>query len=122
MRISGTGNVGIATNSPTASLDVSGTYKLGTSGTVLTNMIKTTVAVNETNTFDYNSTEQVTVTVTGATVNATVIMNPRAALPSGIGIGWVRVSAANTVIIGFTNTDTTPRAVGSVTFDITIIQ
>jgi hypothetical protein len=122
MRITGAGSVGIGTNAPAATLDVSGTYKLGTAGTVLTNMLKTTVAINDNNSFGYTSTEQVTVTVAGATVNATVILNPRSALPTGIGIGWVRVSAANTVVIGFTNTDTNSRAIGSVTFDVTIIQ
>ncbi len=103
MRISGTGSVGIGTNNPTAILDVSGTYKLGTSGTVLTNMIKGSFAVSDATTFDYNSIRQISVTVTGATVNATVIINPRTSLPTGIGIGWSRVTSANTVLIGFTN-------------------
>jgi len=42
-----------------------------------------------------------TVTVTGALVGNNVIVNPRAALPDGVSIAYARVSAANTVEIGF---------------------
>jgi hypothetical protein len=122
MRISGTGSVGIATTTPAATLDVSGTYKLGASGTALTNMIKTSFSINDVTTFNYTTTETVTVTLTGVTANASVLLNPRTALPTGIAIAWVRASAANTLIIGFTNSDGTNRAVGNITFDATIIQ
>ena len=65
--------MGINTSAPTATLDVNGTYKLGASGTVLTNVIKTTATVNET---AFTGSKVATLTVTGATQNATVIVNP----------------------------------------------
>ncbi len=122
MRITPGELVGIGTTTPQAKLDANGNFKLGSAGSVLNSVIKTNVTVNDATLFNYTSTRTVTVTVTGATVNGTVMMSPRAALGTGLAVGWARVSSANTVTIGFINTDVTLKSIGNVVFDITVIQ
>ena len=121
MRILSGGNVGIGTPTPAAKLDVNGSFKLGPNCPVLTGMLKTSVSVTDNTSFDYTTSRTETVTVTGAAPNATVIVNPRTALATGLGIGYSYVSATNTVIIRITNSGNI-TSLGTVVFDVTIIQ
>jgi hypothetical protein len=124
MRITSAGRVGVATASPAATLDVAGTYKLGSSGTALNNMIKTSFSITDNGTFGLGSTKVVTATVSGATPNATVILNPRSALPAAVAIAYSYVSSANTITIGFVAAAEVlgTRTLGTITFDVTLIQ
>lgn len=114
-------SLGIGTNSPSANLDVNGSFKLGSGGTVLNNIIKTTISVTDNTNFDYNSVRTETVTVNGANPGATVIVNPSDPLPTPLGIGYAYVSASNTVKIIINNTGNSTR-LGTQSFIITIIQ
>jgi len=122
MRLTSAGKVGIGTSTPAATLDVAGTYKLGSSGTALNNMIKTSVSVTDNNSFGAGSTKQLTATVSGATTTGSLILNPRSALPSGMAIAYSYISSSNTVTIGFINTGVATSPVGTITFDVTVIQ
>jgi hypothetical protein len=62
----------------------------------------------------------VTITVTGAAVGDGVIVNPNSDLPAGVVIAYSRVSATNTVKIGFTGTGSSSSF--TQTFDIKIIK
>ncbi len=114
-------NVGIGTSTPNTGtkLDVDGSFKLGSSGSVLSNIIKTSVTVNPASVTTAGTTT-VTATVTGASSNATVIVNPRSTLSAGLAIAYAYVSSSNTITIAFiTNTAVDPP---SMTLDVTVIQ
>jgi hypothetical protein len=126
MRVDPTGNVGIANTAPQAKLDVGGNFKLGASGTVVSSMIKSNFALSDniTNITNLLSLTK-TAAVAGANLNASVIVNPRTALPQGLAIAYAFVSAVNTITINFTNTGAGAggnQKLGSVTFDVTIIN
>jgi len=122
MRIEANGDVGIGTVTPDAKLDVEGTVKLGASGTVFTDLIKTSVTISNTTNVTTSNPLEVNVTVNGAQLNATVIVNPRADLTNRLGIAYAYVSAANTVRIVFNCTNGTIQLGNNQNFDITVIN
>jgi len=124
MRITSAGKVGIGTTSPATTLDVAGTYKLGSSGTALNNMIKTSFSITDNNAFGLATTKVITATVSGATTGATVILNPRSQLPTAVAIAYSYVSSANTITIGFICSQgvSGTSTLGNITFDVTLIQ
>lgn len=125
IRVDASGDVGVGNTNPQAKLDVGGSVKLGASGTVITNIIKTSVSFSDNTNITYTAPLTKTVAVTGAQLNASVIVNPRAALPAGVGIGFVYVSSAGNITMHFTNTGAGTfgqQKLGSVTFDVTIIN
>ena len=105
MAIDTFGNVGVGTIAPEAKFDVNGTAKLGTNGTVLTNIIKTTVNVDLDGSGGLLAGASFTtfVTVPNAQPGASVLISPQFALIGSEVISYARVSTANTVEIKVTN-------------------
>lgn len=114
-------NVGIGTSTPntSAKLDVAGTFKLGSSGSVLTNMIKAEATIPAFITL--LGTNVKTVTVTGAASNGIVMISPRGGLPQNIAIAYAYVSASNQVTIGLYSA-VIGISFGNITLDILVIN
>lgn len=93
----GGGNVGIGISAPTALLHVSGTTKLGTSGTALTQVVVYTPTLTPAAIAGAAYTEQ-TFTVTGLATTDTVTVNGPAAAANTVLV-HARVSAANTLAL-----------------------
>lgn len=110
--------LGIGLAAPAAKLDVEGTFKLGTDGTVLTGITK--VALNTTANQNCGALATTNVTYTlpvGVVLKAddNVMISPGAALASGLAIGWARVSNTSTatpqITVGYVNGSTNNRTV-----------
>jgi len=123
MRINSGGNVGIGNNNPLAALDVNGTVKIGTAGTVLNAVMRfTNQSVTDNTTFNFNQVRTETFTLTGVNQNASIIVTPRSALPVGLGIAYAYASATNTVQVVILNASGATIALGTIVFDFTVIQ
>jgi hypothetical protein len=88
----------------------------------ISNIIKTSVTITNTSNVTTSNPLELTVTVTGAQPNATVILNPRADLTTRLGIAYCYVSAADTVRIVFICTNGTIQLGSNKEFDVTVIN
>jgi hypothetical protein len=128
MRITSAGNIGIGNIVPTTVLDVNGTVKMrstvqiGAAGTALNAIIRfTNQSITDNTTFDFSTPRTETFTLTGVNQYATVIITPRSALPVGMVLAYAYASATNTVKLNL-ETSSSSTALGTVVFDITVLQ
>jgi len=121
IRVQGSGEVGIGTTTPAAKLDVNGTTKLGTNGTVLAAVIRATVT-KDVGPIGTNGTITVTFAVPNAVPGASVYISPANDLPDGTNISYARVSANGTVTAKFSNSTNSTVDPGNMNYFITVIQ
>jgi hypothetical protein len=100
---------------------VNGSFKLGTSGTVLYNVVKATVNVDVASIPAGTSLLQ-NFTVSNAPLGSSVIVSPASALADGLIICYARVSGAGTVEVKFRNLSLAAIDPPSMNFYITVIQ
>ncbi len=115
------GQIGIGTTTPAAVLDVVGTAKIGTNGTVLTEVIKATITQNIAS-IAANTALDVDFAVTNAATGSTVYVSPSADMDDGLVIALARVSAAGNVRVKFRNLTGAAIDPPSLSFSITIIR
>ncbi|HET6992208.1 MAG TPA: hypothetical protein VFJ43_12825 [Bacteroidia bacterium] len=121
MAVTNTGSVGIGTDFPAANLDVSGTTKIGTNGTVLNSILRQTSSL-DVPAIAPGGIFAMTVAFPNATVGGTAWVSPQNAAPAGLIITYVRVSGANTVEIGFGNASAVTIDPPAENYFISIIQ
>jgi hypothetical protein len=129
MRITSAGNIGIGDIVPTTVLDVNGTVKMrstvqvGNAGTPLNAIIRfTNQSITDNVNFDYSAPRTETFALAGVSQFASVIVTPRTPMPSTLGIAYAYASAANTVKVNIHNTSNVSTNLGTMVFDITVIQ
>jgi hypothetical protein len=115
------GRVGIGLTAPTALIDVDGTYKLGTNGTINTALLKDTVTINV-GSVPANGELDVTVALANATLNGAVSVSPATDIESGLVIAWARVSAAGTIKIRYRNLTGAIINPASTNYYISVVQ
>ncbi|HET6992407.1 MAG TPA: hypothetical protein VFJ43_13825, partial [Bacteroidia bacterium] len=116
-----TARLGLGTTAPVAKLDVSGTAKIGTNGTVLTNVIKAIVSTDVASVPAGGAVTQ-TYAVANAVVGSAVYISPDLALANGLVIAYARVSAANTVEVKFVNGTAAAIDPPLMNYNIAVIQ
>lgn len=121
LAIDNNGNVGIGTTTPSATLDINGTTKLGTNGTPITEIIKTTVNANLPS-VSAGATIAQNFTVTNAATNSAVAVSQDGSFNAGFIIASARVSSVNTVEVRFVNTAGSSYDPPAMDYHFTIIR
>ncbi|MEX6689666.1 hypothetical protein QTN47_19330 [Danxiaibacter flavus] len=122
MRITSSGNVGIATATPGAKLDVAGDFKLGQTGTVLTGIMKFSQSSLTIPNIGAGVTKTLAIPYANVQANASVIANIRGGIASGLVLAssYATAGTVNVQITNFTSGSLGPF--NNLTFDITVIQ
>jgi hypothetical protein len=100
--ITNTGQVGIGTDFPTATIDVNGSAKIGTTGTVFNSILRQTSSI-DVPAIPPGGVFPMVVAFPNAVVGGTAWVSPQNAAAAGLIITYVRVSAAGFIEIGFGN-------------------
>lgn len=125
----GTNRLGVGTATPTASVDVEGTFKLGADGTVLSNIYKGIITIPARNNIGTRAVSLFTVVMPVGTVlkvTDNIILNPVGTPTAGIYVAWSRVTNANAnsreITVALFNSNNAQRNNAAMDYYITIIS
>jgi hypothetical protein len=120
VRLDSIGRLGVNTSSPSATLDVNGTFKLGTNGTSLASIMKVDFEIDPPVMTGF--AEWIcNIPCPNTTTNAVVYISPDITMDQ-IVIGYARVNSAGNVQVKFTNVSTSTINIGTVMLHIAVIQ
>lgn len=120
MRIDSAGNIGIGRSTPTATLDVNGTVRIGAAGSILHSILKETVEV-EIQPIAYGAEGMVNIPFTNTLEDASVYVSPGSAM-TGLMIACARVSAPGNVEVKFMNMNPDMDEPLTLTLHVSVIQ
>lgn len=127
MRVTGTGNVGIGTETPNVKLHVAGDIKIGVLGDAISKVLK--VSITKDIPSIPSATEKVEVfSVLNCSRNSVVTVSPESPLPAGLIISYARVSVdavgalPGTVEVTLWNASGVAVDPGSMKFNITVVE
>lgn len=120
MRIDSIGNVGIGRANPEARLDVNGTIRIGSAGTIINSIIKKTEEV-EIPAIPSMSEGMVTIPVPNAIEQASVYVSPGSAM-TGLMICYARVCSPGVVEVKFMNMSADMEEPMAMVLHISVIQ
>jgi|GEM_PF-1149995 len=120
IRLDSIGRLGVNTSSPTAALDVNGSFKLGTNGSSLQSIMR----------MDYETDPPVIaafaewicdIPCPNTTTNAVVYVSPGITMEH-IMVGYARISVAGNIQVKLMNMSSSPVDIGTVMLHIAVIQ
>lgn len=99
--VNAAGNMGLGTTTPDAQLDVNGNIRLGSKGTVISNLVALDLTLGSSVNVAANTHQDISLSIPAAqalsTTRATVAISPNSDLPAGIIIAWARTTSTTQV-------------------------
>jgi hypothetical protein len=109
-------------NTLTGNTVLNGTLQVGSNGSTLNSIIKTSFSFTSATSFNYTTILTTTVAVPNATVGAVVHVSPNTVLPTPLYIAYAYISSAGNLTLVIGNSSNTAVSLGTVTFNAIIFN